>query len=187
MAAGLTGDWLTVLTQGDDKVLKQVVLVASLMVSGAALAVNADGWVSVDALPVDADGWISLGVNNTTGTQISLNTARIKVIDSKRRIISYWSKMTQISPPTAVSAAFGLEIGDSMVSNDLARCSDEMDKTISIMVFNKDKVLLRSMQTKIEDTEWSNPLPNSNAEEGLRIMCWLKYSKAKSKKKTDGM
>lgn len=138
---------------------KQVVLVASLIVSGIALAEDAEGWVSINA---NLDG----------SAEDFINTARVKVVDSKSRTVSFWLKTEyRISTPDTDKA--GIEVGGNMVSKNLARCSDRNLKSINTTIYNKNGKAKETLVLK--DAEWFDPLPNSIGEREIIVICHMKY------------
>jgi hypothetical protein len=135
--------------------LKQMVLVAGLIVSGTTMAGNTAGWTSIGA---------------SANTAIFLNTDRVKVIDSKSRTISFWDKTEALADGDAKKK------GDYTVSKNLARCSDQMFMAVDITAYHKNG-LAKKMTTVFKDAEWIDPLPNSVFAEEVKIICHAKYPK----------
>lgn len=131
--------------------IKHVLLICSLMVSGVASSEVIDKWVNVS------------GEGNP---EIFVNPSRMRVIDKSNQIIDIWEKIVFIRPETIANIKH--DKNDYYLLNKKYRCLDRQGKKIMIAFYQSDKLISR---TDTSDETWKIVIPDSIEEEVLIKVC----------------
>ena len=139
--------------------IKRIVMIASLMASGAVLAEDLRGWYKVG--------------DETIGRAIYMNSAYIRpVAGSSTHEVKFWIKavLTKAGPEN------GMAVGDYALTNFITKCSDRTIKVISVLKYHNGAVKDVSASTIASfNISKEPPPPNSAGEFYVKTVCSRTY------------
>lgn len=138
--------------------IKQVVLIVSLLVSSSVFSEPKDEWILI--FKAQQEGWDEYW-----------NPAHIKVVNETTREVEHWTKKVQIkNDPTT-----RMRLGDYSMSKEAVRCSDGYYKIIRVTLYRKGEA---SKDVGLDGNKlknWYEPIPESGAAMHVKTLCSIMF------------
>jgi len=131
--------------------IKLVVLIVSLLISGTAFA-------------LDKEEWMYIASSNYTDNFV--NTKRILVIDRDSQTIEVWRKEVM----TGLKKGDLSKVGDYMISKEEYQCINQRSKMVRILAYKKSGES-EGQEFANKYADWIDVVPGSVGESNLSAVC----------------